>query len=185
MASNIIFIEISINIIFFLFKTNPNIPIENNISDKFIFKCLFIIKVTRSIMILIISIVIHSANDSILPRYYKLCDTIALRFLISHPTTSTLVQRIIFHFKHKLWQLDIQPHRIQDIWLQKQSLTSNMSSGNSTFSCAGSKVFYRKNKVSVNGSWCNACIVNIGLGIEDKIKDLTTREGCRPEPHCC
>ena len=40
-AKSIISIEISINIMFFLFKTNPKIPIKNSISDKFIlFICL-------------------------------------------------------------------------------------------------------------------------------------------------
>ena len=36
MAKSIISIEISINIIFFLFNTNPNIPIKNKNNDKFI-----------------------------------------------------------------------------------------------------------------------------------------------------
>lgn len=35
-AKSIISIEISIKIIFFLFKTNPRIPIKKSISDKFI-----------------------------------------------------------------------------------------------------------------------------------------------------
>ena len=34
--SNIISIEISINIMFFLFKTKPKIPIKNKISENFI-----------------------------------------------------------------------------------------------------------------------------------------------------
>jgi hypothetical protein len=36
--NNIISIEISIKIIFFLFKTKPSIPIKNKIKDKFIVK---------------------------------------------------------------------------------------------------------------------------------------------------
>src|ERR1700712_815136 len=36
--NNIISIEISIKIIFFLFKTKPNTPIKNKINDKFIIK---------------------------------------------------------------------------------------------------------------------------------------------------
>jgi len=35
-ANNIISMEISINIIFFRFKTNPRIPIKKSIKDKFI-----------------------------------------------------------------------------------------------------------------------------------------------------
>ena len=37
-ANNIISIDISIKIIFFLFKTKPNTPIKNKIKDKFIKK---------------------------------------------------------------------------------------------------------------------------------------------------
>ena len=36
-ANNIISIEISISIIFLLFKTNPSIPIKKSINDKLIF----------------------------------------------------------------------------------------------------------------------------------------------------
>src|SRR6187402_2225898 len=41
-ANNIISIEISINIIFFLFKTKPKIPIKKSIKDKFIVCFIFI-----------------------------------------------------------------------------------------------------------------------------------------------
>ena len=41
-ANNIISIEISINIIFFLFNTKPNIPIIKSIKDKFIVYFFFI-----------------------------------------------------------------------------------------------------------------------------------------------
>ena len=34
-ANSIISIEININIMFFLFKTNPKVPIRNNIKDNF------------------------------------------------------------------------------------------------------------------------------------------------------
>src|ERR1700709_2189805 len=64
--NNIISIEISIKIIFFLFKTKPSIPIKNKINDKFIIK-------SRSIfnrLLLLLKIIENNFHITIIYRIY-------------------------------------------------------------------------------------------------------------------
>src|SRR5271154_4184443 len=59
MAKNIISIEISIKIIFFLFRTKPKIPIKKSIRDKFIVYFIYFILKTIVLIIIIVLLIIN------------------------------------------------------------------------------------------------------------------------------